>query len=137
VVNVASCTRDCTAFTSLAHDSRFSFKFFALPNPGIVSISFFRNLFSFVAPRGGTAVRPSTPANLLLLVSFPLPTGLSLPQNSRTSGLTSSEAEDNNLETRQAIYSDDELFGINSTLTKGIESRAACLKRLINSHGPR
>lgn len=69
----------------------------------------------FLAPRESTVIRPSPPATPPITAKrrFRLPTGLPLSPN-RTSGLTPSEAEDIEFETRLASYSDDELQSIHS-----------------------
>ena len=74
----------------------------------------------FAGPREESTVRPSTP---LVQAGTPkrrfrLPTGLPLTPNSRTSGLTPSEAENIDFETRLASYSDDELNNLNTNSRK-------------------
>ena len=84
----------------------------------------------FVAPREETTPRPSTP---LIQPStqagiqgtgngtkrrFRLPTGLPRSPHPRTSGLTPSQAEDVEFETRLASYSDDELNSMNTNSRK-------------------
>ena len=74
----------------------------------------------FPGPRDESTVRPST---RLVQAGTPkrrfrLPTGLPLTPNSRTSGLTPSEAENIEFETRLASYSDDELNNLNTNSRK-------------------
>ena len=82
----------------------------------------------FVGPRDDTTPRASTPAIPPPVPPVPapvttskrrfrLPTGLPLTPN-RTSGLTPSQAEDIEFETRLASYSDDELNSINTNSRK-------------------
>jgi hypothetical protein len=80
----------------------------------------------FVGPREDTTPRASTPAippptppttAITPKRRFRLPTGLPLTPN-RTSGLTPSQAEDIDFETRLASYSDDELNSINTNSRK-------------------
>jgi hypothetical protein len=72
-----------------------------------------------------------------------LPTGLPLTPNTRTSGLTPSQAEDIEFETRLASYSDDELNSLNSNsrkLTKEERRRSkddAWVDILVASHSRR
>jgi len=85
----------------------------------------------FLAPREETTPRPSTPvvqtgtqASVQPTGSgnkrrFRLPTGLPRSPHPRTSGLTPSQAEDVEFETRLASYSDDELNSINANSRKG------------------
>ncbi|KAI0249408.1 hypothetical protein BJV78DRAFT_1228260 [Lactifluus subvellereus] len=73
----------------------------------------------FVTPRESTVLRPVTPTTpatppVVTKRRFRLPTGLPLTPNFRTSGLTPSEAEDVDFETRLTSYSDDELQSIHS-----------------------
>jgi hypothetical protein len=71
-------------------------------------------------PRASTPVVPPTPAPATTTKRrFRLPTGLPLSPNApRTSGLTPSQAEDIDFETRLASYSDDELNSINTNSRK-------------------
>lgn len=70
-------------------------------------------------PRASTPVVPPTPPPATTSKRrFRLPTGLPLTPNSRTSGLTPSQAEDIDFETRLASYSDDELNSINTNSRK-------------------
>jgi hypothetical protein len=74
-------------------------------------------------PRASTPVVPPAPAPAPAPATtskrrFRLPTGLPLTPNSRTSGLTPSQAEDIDFETRLASYSDDELNSINTNSRK-------------------
>jgi len=85
----------------------------------------------FIAPREETTPRPSTPviqtdtqAGIQGTATgnkrrFRLPTGLPRGPHPRTSGLTPSQAEDVEFETRLASYSDDELNSINANSRKG------------------
>ena len=68
-------------------------------------------------PRASTPVAPPVPASTSKR-RFRLPTGLPLTPNARTSGLTPSQAEDIDFETRLASYSDDELNNSNSKSRK-------------------
>jgi hypothetical protein len=80
----------------------------------------------FVGSREDTTPRASTPVVPVVSPApasttkrrFRLPTGLPLTPNARTSGLTPSQAEDIDFETRLASYSDDELNSINTTSRK-------------------
>ncbi len=84
----------------------------------------------FVAPREETTPRPSTPViqtGTQLAVQgtgntnkrrFRLPTGIPHSPHPRTSGLTPSQAEDVEFETRLASYSNDELNSINANSRK-------------------
>ncbi|KAF8258940.1 hypothetical protein EI94DRAFT_1066976 [Lactarius quietus] len=65
------------------------------------------------ALRPGT---PTTPSGTATKRRFRLPS--TLTPNSRTSGLTPSEAEDIDFETRLASYSDDELNSVNTNMRK-------------------
>ena len=71
-------------------------------------------------PRASTpVVPPARPAPTTTNKRrFRLPTGLPLSPNARTSGLTPSQAEDIDFETRLASYSDDELNSINTNSRK-------------------
>ena len=83
-----------------------------------------------VAPREEITPRPSTPAiqtgtqpavqgtGITNKRRFRLPTGLPRSPHPRTSGLTPSQAEDVEFETRLASYSDDELNSINANSRK-------------------
>jgi len=85
----------------------------------------------FVAPREEIPHRPSTPviqtgtqAGIQGTATgnkprFRLPTGLPHSPHPRTSGLTPSQAQDVEFETRLAGYSDDELNSINANSRKG------------------
>ena len=92
----------------------------------------------FVPPREEAPVAPSTPA-VATKRRFRLP----LTPNARTSGLTPSEAQDIDFETRLASYSDDELNSLNANsrkMTKEARRRSkddAWVDILVASHSRR